>query len=117
MSRTYRNAWGPELRLRESRTEHKNDWRRNLDEELEEVPDPDSVYVIINEWTDIAGSTSSELTGGKFYTTEDDAWDALSRISEAHGVELDEDETSLVLEDHNSGLQSEEYRIEELNRG
>lgn len=116
MSRSWRNSWGPELKFRESR-EHRSDWKHNIEKEEEEVSDDIKVFVIINEWTDIAGDTSSELTGGKWFPSEDAAWDALDLIAEAHNVELGQDETSLVLEDHKSGLQSEEYRIEELTRG
>jgi hypothetical protein len=116
VSRSWRNSWGPELKFRESRgTRH--DWKRNINKEEEEVSDTVKVFVIINEWTDIANDTSSEVTGGKWFASEDEAWDALDLIAEAHGVELDQDETSLQLEDHKSGLQNEEYRIEELTRG
>lgn len=77
----------------------------------------DAVYVIVNEWTDITNNTSSEVTGAKFFLTESEAWDALDLIAEAHDVELARDDDSIQLEDHKSGLQSEEYRIEELTRG
>jgi hypothetical protein len=85
--------------------------------EEREVSDTVEVFVIINEWTDIANDTSSEVTGGRWFASEDEAWDALDLIAQAHNVELGPDETSLQLEDHKSGLQSEEYRIEELTRG
>lgn len=117
MSRSWRNSWGPELRFREVRTENKHDWKHDINKEEEEVSDDIKVFVIINEWTDIANDTSSEVTGGKWFASEDEAWDALDLIAEAHGVELDQDSTSIQLEDHKSGLQSEEYRIEELTRG
>lgn len=116
MSRSWRNSWGPELKFRESR-ERRSDWKRYITQEEEAVSDDIKVFVIINEWTDIANDTSSELVGGKWFASEDEAWDALDLIAEAHGVELNGDETSLILEDHKSGLQSEEYRIEELTRG
>ena len=116
MSRSWRNSWGPELKFRESR-EHRSNWKRYISQEEEAVSDEIKVFVIVNEWTDIANNTSSEITGGKWFASEDDAWTALDLIAEAHGVELDPDETSLQLEDHKSGLQSEEYTIEELTRG
>lgn len=75
------------------------------------------VFIIVNEWTDIANNTSSEIVGGKWFESEDAAWDALDLIAESHEVELGEDENSIQLEDHKSGLQSEEYRIEELKKG
>lgn len=86
-----------------------------MKEEEKEVP-AQQVFVIVNEWTDIANNASSEITGGKWFPSEDAAWDALDLIAEAHGVELDQDETSIQFEDHKAGLQSEEYRIEELTR-
>lgn len=77
-----------------------------------------SVYVIINEWTDIAGNTSSEVVGASFNETEDGAWEDLRIIAEAHGDVLLPGETALVYEAHVHNLQSEEYYIEELtNRG
>ncbi len=118
MSRSWRNSWGPELRFREARTENKHDWKRNINKEEEAVSDIVKVFVIINEWTDIAGGASSELTGGKWFPSEDAAWNALDLIAEAHGVDLDPEETSLVLEPNHqkTGLSTEEYRIEELTR-
>lgn len=114
MSRSWRE-WGAERKLRSITKEHEN-WKREALEELgmAEKNEPKSVYVIINEWTDISNDTSSEIVGGKWFSTEDDAWDALNLVAEALSVELPEDETSIQLEDHTPGLQSEEYRIEEL---
>lgn len=105
--------WG---RVRKERVLMK-DWKSQISEKEEEVSDTTKVFVIINEWTDLTNDTSSEVTGGKWFASEDDAWTALDLIAEAHSVDLDADETSLQLEDHKSGLQSEEYRIEELTRG
>jgi hypothetical protein len=75
------------------------------------------VFVIINEWTDALGNTSSEVTGGEYYTTENDAWSALDIIAKEYDTILDIDETSLVFEDHAPHLQSEEYYIQELKHG
>lgn len=116
MSKSWRNSWGPELKVRDSRGERKNDWKRSIQKELEEVP-IQQVFIIVNEWTDLANNTSSEITGGKWFDSEDAAWDALDLIAEAQGVELGQEDNSIQLEDHNSGLQSEEYRIEELTKG
>jgi hypothetical protein len=118
VSRSWRNSWGPELRFRDARTENKNDWKRNVNKEEEEVSDIVRVFVIVNEWADLKGNTSSEVTGGRWFPSEDAAWGALDLIAEAHGVDLDPEETSLVLEtDHQkTGLSTEEYRIEELSR-
>jgi hypothetical protein len=92
------------------------DWKRELHKEEEEVNDTQQVYVIINEWEDIHGLGSSEIVNNKWFTSEDDAWEALNQIAESHKIDLDYEETSLRLENHNH-LRSEEYRIEELNRG
>lgn len=110
--------WGDYRKQREL-TKDFNNWKQDAVKEMEEVPGTDalySVYIIINEWTDIAGNTSSEVVGGKFFASEDEAWGALDEVADAHDVELADDETSIQLEDHKAGLQNEEYRIEELTR-
>jgi hypothetical protein len=76
-----------------------------------------SVFVIINEWTTVDNSTGSELTGSKYFESEDDAWEALLLIAQAQATTLYADETSLVLEDHDAHLQYEEYYIQELTKG
>ena len=81
-----------------------------------EEPEVDKVFVIFNEWTDIANNTSSELVDGKFFLTEGEAWDALNMIAESYETELDKDDTSIQLEDHDPSLQNEEYYIQELSR-
>lgn len=116
MSRSWRNSWGPELKFRESR-EHRSNWKRYTTQEEEKEVPVQQVFVIVNEWTDELDNTSSEVTGGKWFESEDAAWDALDLIGEAHGVVLGDDETSIQLGGDNSGLRSEEYRIEELTRG
>ena len=90
------------------------EWKMELRKE-EAVSEEVRVFVIINEWTDIANDTSSEIVGGNWFESEDEAWAALNVIAEAHDVELDYDNTSINLESQ-GGLQSEEYRIEELSR-
>lgn len=92
------------------------DWKNQLQEE-QEVSEDIRVFVIVNEWTDIANDTSSELVGGKWFATEDEAWDALDVIAESYDYDLGSDETSIQLEEHSANLQNEEYRIEELTRG
>lgn len=76
-----------------------------------------NVYVIINEWTDIAGNTSSEVVGGSFFETESDAWEALAVIDEAFGYTLLPDENNITFEGNIHNLQTDEYYIEELTRG
>lgn len=95
-----------------------NNWKRNLHKEEEEtVSEVTKVFVIINEWTTLDDDTSSEVVGGKFFLTEDAAWEALDLVAEAHDVDLDPDETSFTTSSpKKSGLASDEYRIEELVR-
>lgn len=116
MSRSWRNSWGPELKFRESR-EHRSDWKRYITQEEEKEVSVQQVFVIINEWDDVANNTSSEVVGGKWFESEDDAWQALADIAESYDTDLDPDETSIQLEDSKPGIQAEEYRIEELTRG
>lgn len=116
MSRTWRNSWGPELKARDLRAEYKHNWKRNLNKEEEEVSDNASVFVIINEWDIDDDNTSSEITGGEWFISENEAWSALNIIAEAYGMSLDVDETSFRLA-ATENLRSEEYRIEELIRG
>lgn len=111
-------TWHPDrwdLKLREKRGE--DNWKRDLWKEEGEVSNDIRVFVIINEWTDVANDTSSELWGGKWFSSEDDAWAALNLIAESYGVDLDDDETSMEFEDHKPGLQVEEYYIQELTKG
>ncbi len=75
-----------------------------------------NVFVIINEWTDIAGATSSEVTGSEYFESEDEAWGALILVAQAHDTMLYADETSLQFEDHKPHLQYEEYYIQELTK-
>jgi hypothetical protein len=106
-------AWG-EYRKERSRLK---DFRNYKQEALEDRM-MHQVYIIVNEWTDVANQDGSEITGGKFYETEDAAWDDLSVIAdENYGVDLKPDETSFVIEDPTNGLQYEEYRIEVLSNG
>lgn len=111
MSRSWREGLEGPSRPKYTRSKFK------YTQEEETVSDEVRVFVIVNEWTDESDYTSSEITGGKWFASEDEAWDALDLIAEAHGVELGNDETSIQLDGDKSGLQSEEYRIEELTRG
>lgn len=76
-----------------------------------------TVFVIINEWTDIAGNTSSEVVGGSFFETESDAWESLAVIAESFGDTLLPQETAITFEGNIHNLQTDEYYIEELTRG
>jgi len=76
-----------------------------------------SVFIIVNNWEDTTGVESSEVVGGKYFVTEQDAWDALSVIAESYGVDLPPLLTSFTLEGHDPHLEYEEYYIQELTRG
>lgn len=73
-----------------------------------------NVFVIINEWTDIAETSSSEVTGDNYFTSESAAWDALKVIADTYLYDLAPDATSIVLENHTPSLNYEEYYIQEL---
>lgn len=120
MSKTYRgwaeiDDWssGREFR-RAHKRKSESAWKRELNEEqgMSEI----RVFVIINEWTDVDGYVSSEVVGGRWFPSEDEAWLALSLVAESFDIDPDGEATSFTVEGHDTGLQSEEYRIEELTR-
>lgn len=76
-----------------------------------------SVFVIVNEWTDIDNSTSSEIVGDRYFESMEEAWQALSLICASYGSELDQDGFSFSLEGHDPHLQFEEFYIQELTKG
>jgi hypothetical protein len=76
-----------------------------------------SVFVIINEWTDVTGDGSSEVVDSKYFDHEGSAWDALRLIAESYHVDLGETDTSISLRDHDEFLNYEEYYIQELTKG
>ena len=113
MSRMSWDEWGRER----GRRSLEKDFIAEKNEALEDR-EVSTVYVIINEWTDIANNTSSEVVGGSFFETEDKAWDALAIIAQSFDDVLLPGETALIYTDHTHNLQSEEYYIQELtNRG
>lgn len=75
-----------------------------------------NVFIIIDEWTDIAGVTSSQVVDSKYFESENEAWEALLIIAQSFDTTIYADETSLQLEDHSPGLQYEEYYIQELTK-
>lgn len=76
-----------------------------------------SVFIIMNEWTDVENNTHSELIGGKYFTSEDSAHAALAIVAGTYEVELTFDEMSFSVEDYDPHTQFEEYYIQELTRG
>lgn len=119
MSRTRKHQytwqyWGEERRQRSLRKEHDN-WKVEAmaDLEVEEV-----VYIIINEWEPKDSKYSAnEIVDGKFFESEDDAWEALMVIADAHGLTLEGDETSFEVDELPSHLNYESYYIQELTNG
>lgn len=75
------------------------------------------MFIIVNEWTNLEGVTSSEVVGGRYFTSEEDAWGALLDIAVAYDVTLCADEMNLVIEDPTPHISYEEYYIQELIRG
>lgn len=74
------------------------------------------VFIIIDEWTGIDNSSGAEIVDSKYFESEDEAWDALLLIAQAHDTTLFADETSISFEDHKPYLQYEEYYIQELTK-
>lgn len=120
MSRTYRDRVSIDPLVYRNKHERRDAWKRNIERELEVTADLDiqKVYIITNEWApDDSDETLSEVVGGKFFLTEDAAWDHLDLVAESFGVQLEQDETAFnVPHTKLVGLASDEYRIEELNR-
>ncbi len=75
-----------------------------------------NVFIIINEWTDFLGNTSSQVTGGKYFDSEDAAFDALQVIANSYGVVILGDATSVSFEEPSRNIDFEEYYIQELTR-
>ncbi len=76
-----------------------------------------SVFVIINEWTANNNGSGAEVVGGRYFDSEDSAWEALRLIAEEYNTDLPVDEFSLSFEDHSDHLQFEEFYVEELTKG
>lgn len=115
-SRNGYGAWGNYRKQRELTKDFTN-WKHEALEELK-VSEIDSVYIIINEWSpDDSQEDLSEVVGGKFFTTEDEAWDDLSAIAEAFGSDIDPQDMSFdVPSTKLVGLSHDTYYIQELNR-
>lgn len=76
-----------------------------------------SVFIIMNEWEAIDGSTGASVVDARFFDSEEGAWEALRDIAHSYEDDLDYDATSLTYEDHTAGLTFEEYYIQELSKG
>lgn len=102
-------AWG-EYRKERSRLKDFDNWKNEALEELNMA----SVFIVMNEW-DFEDGGGSEIVGGVHYTSESQAWDALSVIAERLHMELDPSDTSLLVRD--GAVDYESYYIEELLNG
>lgn len=74
-------------------------------------------FVIINEWVSNGGGVGSEIVSSVYYDSDNDAWEALSAIAEAHDIRLYADEMNFIIDHPSSAVQFEEYYIQVLQRG
>lgn len=73
-----------------------------------------NAFIIINEWVDAVGAEGSEVVGGVFFDSQEEAWLALKEIALEHNADLPPGDTNFTLEDHKAHVQWEEYYIQEL---
>lgn len=101
------------------RIKQTDNWKKELHEEVEAMLKPESVFVIINEWTPLdSGEEISEITAGVFYLTENEAWEVLKELAEQAGITLDADDTSFEWPVRRiDNLSRDTYYIQELSRG
>lgn len=116
MSKSYRGwaeleDWGAREARRQHKRKSEQDWKAEAMAEIEDTATPTSVYAIINEWDDDNGN-GSEILGGWFFWSDDEAWERLALVAEANGVDLEPDVTSLTLRDDMDAFEA--YYITEL---
>lgn len=75
-----------------------------------------NVFIIINEWVDQQDIEGSEVTGGKYFTSEDQAWCALREIAVAYGRDITHEDLSFSLSG-DAHIKYEEYYVQELTNG
>lgn len=73
-----------------------------------------SVFIIINEWTSIDDTTSSEVVACRYFSSEDEAHDALKIIAESYKYDLDPESMAFGVDDPSPSLTFEEFYIQEL---
>jgi len=108
MGKSWRE-WGEERKERSLLKEHTN-WKHEAAEELEEMSEHESAFIIVNEWVNEEGSGQSELVS--VWHTENNAWMDLFEIAKEHGVLIDGEDMSFEVPDP-SRLEADEYYIEE----
>jgi hypothetical protein len=111
--------WGEYRKQRELTKDFAN-WKHEAIREMA-VPEKDelySVYIITNEWaSEDSREDMSEVVDGKWFATENEAWDALKDIADSFGLELDIEETSFdVPKGQAIGLVHDTYYIQELTK-
>lgn len=107
MSKTCRHFDSDYMNNSQVRRPEVGDWKKQAQEELNMA----SVFIIINEWDGEAGS-GSEVTGGVYFASESEAWDALKLIADELHHDLPKDHTSIAIIPSDDEYES--YYIEEL---
>ena len=107
-------AWG-EYRKQCSLLKDFTDWKQEAREDMQDMSEKPSVYIIINEWNseDAGDATLQEIVNARYFDSEDEAWEHLAYIAESYHVELDGDDTSLELPDVHA-IRNQSYYIQEL---
>ena len=73
------------------------------------------VYVIIDEWLPSGGAYElTEIVGGRWFDSQDSAWDHLFLVAESYDVELHSWNTSFYMNEPEPGISHQSYYIEEL---
>lgn len=108
MGKTWREYGYPEGGKRVA--PERDDWRREYEKEKAMS---DSVFIVVNEWTDISGNTGMEILNGHYHKTLESAREVIQEEANAAGVDIPEDETGFTVEGSGS-LEYEEFYIQEL---
>jgi len=106
--------WGEERKQR-SLLKDFTDWKQEAREDMQDMSEKPSVYIIINEWEseDAGDGTFQEIVNARYFDSEDAAWEHLAYIAESYHVELDEDDTAIELPDVHA-IRNQSYYIQEL---
>ncbi len=92
--------------------------RLDIRQQLEEMEDMDSIFVIKEVWTPNGSDYElSEVIDSEYHVTKSEAWDKLFTIAGIHGIELNQNEYSFDVPGPEAGISEDYYYIEELWRG
>ena len=112
MAKDWRHTWqywGEERKQRSLKKDF-DKWQKELDEDMSEAVEHESVFIVVNEWTEErSGMEAREDVS--FWHTEDAAWEDLFEIAREFDVVLSGDDTSFDVPDQL--LESNVYYIEE----